>query len=152
MDLLNLIIVFSIFGVFSALGHDISNAFHQAYSDIHHFALDISNPGIGAISIISSGTQTFFGNFVDDVIDPVFNYGDSIIIDITKDLINAVADVTGFLIGIPEGFIDYFSHALGNLGILGFPATMVVIGIGIVIIVAVGLFIFKLAQYLIEVL
>lgn len=153
MNFLHLIIIFSIFGVLSTLGHDISNAFHQAYSDINHYGHDIINTGIGIGNHISHAVvNTFFGQFANDVVTPVFSYFDSFIIQITKDIISGVAYVMALLLGIPEGFIQYFSQSLGSLGIVGFPVTMLIIGIGIVLIVAIGLFIVKLAQYLIEVL
>ncbi len=149
---LHILIVFSIFGVFSALGHDISSAMHTAYNDIYHFAYAIDNPGITGAKLIISGTQSFFGSFVGDVVDPVFNFIDQTVITVTQDLLATVATVMSWIIGIPQGFIIFFQHSLGGLGILGFPATMIIIGIGIVIIVALGLFIIKVIQYLVEVL
>ena len=125
---------------------------HTAYNDIYHFANAIANPGITGAKLIISGTQSFFGSFVGDVVDPVFNFIDQTVITVTKDLLATVATVMSWVIGIPQGFIIFFQHSLGGLGILGFPATMIIIGIGIVIIVALGLFIVKVIQYLIEVL
>ena len=149
---LHILIVFSIFGVLSALGHDISSAMHTAYNNIYHFANAIANPGITGAKLIISGTQSFFGSFVGDVVDPVFNFIDQAIITVTQDLLATVATVMSWVLGIPEGFIVFFQHSLGGLGILGFPATMIIIGIGIVIIVAVSLAIVKVIQYLVEVL
>ena len=149
---LHILIVFSIFGVLSALGHDISRAMHTAYNDIYQFANAIANPGITGVNLLISGTRSFFGNFVGYVVDPVFNFIDQTVITVTQDLLATVATVMSWVIGIPQGFIIFFQHSLGGLGILGFPATMIIIGIGIVIIVALGLFIIKVIQYLIEVL
>ena len=125
---------------------------HTAYNDIYHFANAIANPGITGAKLIISGTQSFFGSFVGDVVDPVFNFIDQTVITVTQDLLATIATVMSWVIGIPEGFIVFFQHSLGGLGILGFPATMIIIGIGIVIIVGLGLFIVKVIQYLIEVL
>ena len=125
---------------------------HTAYNNIYHFANAIANPGITGAKLIISGTQSFFGSFVGDVVDPVFNFIDQAIITVTQDLLATVATVMSWVLGIPEGFIVFFQHSLGGLGILGFPATMIIIGIGIVIIVGLGLFIVKVIQYLIEVL
>ena len=125
---------------------------HTAYNNIYHFANAIANPGITGAKLIISGTQSFFGSFVGDVVDPVFNFIDQAIITVTQDLLATVATVMSWVLGIPEGFIVFFQHSLGGLGILGFPATMIIIGIGIVIIVAVSLAIVKVIQYLVEVL
>ena len=148
--------VFGIFGFFGQLGTDISNAFHTAYNDVATFE---SNTVKKEKSIlhksgyeVESVEEKFFGTFVSYVIDPVFGFFDNIIIDTTNDILSGVGDVTGIFIGIPQGFINYFTTELNGFGIFGLPVTMLIIGIGIVIIVGVGLFVVKLAQYLMDVL
>lgn len=151
-----LLAVFSIFGFFGQLGQDISNAFHTAYNDVAKFESGVVTKEKNILR--KSGThfesleQIFFGNFVSYVIDPVFNFFDGVIQDFTNDIISVASDIVGIFIGIPQGFIDYFTSSLNGLGLFGLPVTMLIIGIGIVIIVAVGMFVVKLAQYLMDVL
>ncbi len=151
-----LLVIFGIFGFFGQLGRDISNAFHSAYNDVAHFESGIISKEKNILH--KSGTEVetveekFFGDFVSYVIDPVFNFFDGVVQDFSNDIVSAASDVVGIFIGIPQGFINYFTTSLNGIGIFGFPVTMLIIGIGIVIIVAVGLFVVKLAQYLLDVL
>ena len=151
-----LLSVFGIFGFFGQLGSDISNAFHTAYNDVASFESSTIKKEKSILNKtgtnIESVGEKFFGSFVSYILDPVMNFFDDIIIDASNDMVSAAGDVVGIFIGIPQGFINYFTSSLNGLGIFGFPVTMLIIGIGIVIIVAVGLFIVKLAQYLMDVL
>ena len=151
-----LVYVFGLFGFLGQLGTDISNAIHAAYNDVANFESSTLKKENSILhksgTEVESVEEKFFGNFVSYVIDPVFGFFDNIIIDITNDIISGIGDVTGIFIGIPQGFINYFTTELHGIGIVGLPVTMLIIGIGIVIIVAVGLFVVKLAQYLMDVL
>ncbi len=155
-DIIFLLYIFGIFGFFGQLGRDISNAIHTAYNDVANFESGVIKKENNILhqtgTEVETAEEKFFGTFVSYVVDPVFGFFDTIVIDITNDIISGVADVTGIFIGIPQGFINYFTTSLNGIGIFGFPVTMLIIGIGIVIIVAVGLFVVKLAQYLMDVL
>jgi len=142
------------FGFLSSLGSDISNAIHKVYSDIESFlssAVSAVTTGAHKVSstISSTITDTFFGKFVAYVIDPVLKFWGSIVQEATTWFGGIVAKIVAYLIGIPEGFINYLTGAFSAIGIFGIPATMIAVGIGIVLIVAIGLLGIRLVRYVI---
>ena len=154
MYIFHLIIIFSILGFLSQIGHDIASGISYAATKFFHIITPFSDTK-RTYKKITTGTEkvgVFFSDVVNSFLDPVFQYFGSVEVDITYDITNSVETVLSWVIGIPQGFINYFTNVLSGMGILGFPATMVIIGLGLVMIVALSLFIVKLIQYLVEVL
>ena len=148
--ILSSIIYWGIFG-------SIENGFSTVYHDITHAVSSgvKGAEGIGggiAKGIAKTAENTFFGSFINYVIDPIFTDFANGLLDYSRYMKEGLGDIFGAIIGVPLGVIKYIGSFLGKLGIIGLPAEMIIIGIGIVATVSIGLGIIKLVQAIGEVL
>jgi hypothetical protein len=152
----HLIIIFSILGFLGHIGQDISNGISQVGKDISNAI----NTGYGDLTremgsittslprdIMIASIKAFMA-----FISPALNFFKDIDKWTAPAIVSFIDYVISVIIGIPQGFINAMSSMLGGLGIFGFPVTLILISIGVLIIVAISLAIVKLIQYLIEVL
>ena len=142
--------------IFGILG-SIENGFSTVYHDITH-AVSSGVKGAESIGggiakgVVQTAENTFFGNFINYVVDPIFSDFAKGVLDYTRYLKEGIGDIFGVIIGVPLGLIKYIGSFLGKLGIIGLPAEMIIIGIGIVATVSIGLGIIKLVQAIGEIL
>lgn len=147
---LSSIIIFGFLGTlsagFSTVYHDVVNAVSSGIKSAVSFGTGIAK------GLAQTAQNIFIGSFINYIVTPIVTYGSNGILDLIRYMKGGIGDIFGVLIGIPLGLINYITGYLNALGIFGLPVVMVITGIFIVVLTAMGLGIIKLVQALGELL